>query len=266
MHISAVFQEGHKTSMRLSNKTALITGASSGIGKAIAELYAAEGANVVALTSCRERLDALAEAAEKSSGLILPVQADVCKQKDIDEAINLAVEKFGCLDIVVNNVGVMDEMCPAADITDELWDKVISTNLTSLMRLYRSALRVMLPKGDGVLLTIASIAGIHGCRGGAAYTAAKFGAVGLTKNLGYMYAKEGIRCNAICPGGVHTEVTSGMIQASEFGYGRVTSGREINPRIGEPEEIATVAVFLASDEASFVNGATLMVDGGYGAY
>jgi NAD(P)-dependent dehydrogenase (short-subunit alcohol dehydrogenase family) len=253
-------------SKRLHNKTAIVTGASSGIGKAIAELYAAEGANVVALARRKERLDELAEAAGESGGIILPFQADVRNQNDIDAAIDFTVEKFGRLDIAVNNAGVMDDMCPAGDVTDELWEKVIETNLTSLMRLYRSALRVMLPQGDGVLLTIASIAGIHGCRGGAAYTASKFGAVGYTKNIGYMYAKEGIRCNAICPGGVDTEIALNMKQPSAFGYGRVSTGRETNPRLGKPEEIAAAAVFLASEESSFVNGAALMVDGGFGAF
>ncbi len=252
--------------MRLQGKTALVTGASSGIGKAIAELFAAEGASVLALARRKERLDALAHASKISNGPILPFQADVRKQEDIDEAVNLAVKSFGHLDIVVNNAGVMDDMCPAGDITDELWGKVIETNLTALMRLYRSALRVMLPQKSGALITIASIAGLHGCRGGAAYTASKHGAVGFTKNLGYMYATEGIRCNAICPGGVDTEIATGMTNPSAFGYGRVATGLGTSPRMGKPEEIAAAAVFLASDEASFVNGAALMVDGGFGAY
>jgi NAD(P)-dependent dehydrogenase (short-subunit alcohol dehydrogenase family) len=253
-------------SMRLSGKTALVTGASSGIGNAIAKRYAAEGAKVIALARRKERLDSLAEAVAASGGLILPFQADVQKQEDIDGAIDLALESFGRLDIVVNNAGVMDDMYPAGEITDELWDKVIGVNLTALMRLYRSALKVMLPQGGGVLLTIASIAGIHGSRGGAAYTASKFAAVGFTKNVGYMYANEGIRCNAICPGGVNTEIAVGMTHPSAFGYGRVSLGMGTSPRIGEPAEIAAAAVFLASDEASFVNGAALLVDGGFGAY
>lgn len=252
--------------MKMKDKAALVTGASSGIGKAIAELYAAEGAHVVALARRKERLDALAEAAEQSEGTITPLQADVLKQEDIDKAISLTVETFGSLDVVVNNAGVMDGMCPAADLTDELWDKVIETNLTSLMRVSRGALKAMLPQGSGVFVNIASVAGLYGGRGGAAYVTSKHGVVGFTKNLAYMYAKEGIRCNAICPGGVNTEISATTKAPHEFGYERMSTGLGLISRMGEPEEIAHAALFLASNDASFVNGATLLVDGGYGAY
>ena len=124
----------------------------------------------------------------------------------------------------------------------------------------------MIEKGAGVIVNTASVGGLFGSRAGAAYTVSKFGIVGLTKNVGFMYAQNGIRCNAICPGAVDTEISVGIKNPSQFGIGRAMSGMGTNPRQGSAEEIAKAALFLASDDASFINGATITVDGGWSAY
>ena len=121
-------------------------------------------------------------------------------------------------------------------------------------------------KWCGSIINTASVGGLFGCRAGAAYTASKFAVVGLTKNIGFMYAKEGIRCNAICPGSIITNIAAGLSNASEFGMARSGAGVPLSPRMGQPEEIANTALFLASDESSFINGTTVTVDGGWTAY
>ncbi|MDR2157660.1 MAG: SDR family oxidoreductase [Clostridiales Family XIII bacterium] len=253
--------------MKLKDKIVIVTGASAGMGKAITELFAAEGATVIALARRKDRLDELAKAAGEKGQTVIPFEADLQNQSDIDGAVKLAAEKYGRLDIVVNNAGVMDEMLPADELTDEIWDKVLGINLTALMRMTRSALKVMLAQGSGIFVNIASIGGLNGCRAGAAYAASKFGAVGFTKNVGFMYATKGIRANAICPGAVSTEIAAaGITHPSAFGLERAGAGLSLNPRSGTSEEIATVALFLASDDSSFVNGATLVADAGWSAY
>lgn len=249
---------------KLDGKVALVTGASSGMGREIAKLYVAEGASVIAMARRKERLD---EIAADSNGKIIPFAGDITNDEDIDDAIKLAIDKFGKLDILVNNAGIMDNMVPAADITDELWDKVIGLNLTSVMKLTRAALKEMLKVESGVIVNVASVGGLKGGMAGTSYIASKHGVIGLTKSVGYEYAPKGIRCNAICPGGVNTEIAeSGMSDANPFGLERAMLGMGTNPRQGEPEEIATVALFLASDDSSFVNATTIVADSGWAAY
>ncbi len=254
--------------MKLENKVAIVTGASSGMGRAIARLFAREGATVVAFARRRERLDELAaEVAEGgASGKILPFAGDVSDDESINAVVEYAVSEGGQLDIVINNAGVMDDMMPAAELTDELWDNVISINLTSVMKMTRRALKEMLPRESGVFVNTASVGGINGSRAGTAYTASKFGCVGITKNVGFQYATKGIRANAICPGAVDTEIAVGMKNVSEFGYSRAAAGMGANPRSGSAEEIAKVALFLASDDSSFVNATTVVADAGWEAY
>lgn len=254
--------------MKLIDQVALVTGASSGMGHAIAKLFAAEGATVIAFARRQERLEELAAETEAQgvTGKIVPFTGDVSKQEDTDAVIAFAVKEFGKLDIVVNNAGVMDNMSPAGDVTDEMWDRVIEINLTAVMRITRRALAEFLPREKGVFVNIASVGGLNGSRAGAAYTASKFACVGLTKNVGFMYAKQGIRANAICPGSIETEIATSMGNVNPAGAQIVMGGLNLNPRDGAASEIAAAALFLASDDASFVNGTTLSVDGGWTAY
>lgn len=252
--------------MRLQNKVAVITGAASGMGKAIAILYAKEGAKVVVSDLNADAANATVEEIKANGGEAIGIAANVAKEEDIQNLIDTAVGTYGTLDILVNNAGIMDNFVPAADVTDELWDRVFAVNATGPMRAIRKALPIFLEKGNGVIVNIASIGGLKGSRAGASYTAAKHALIGLTKNVGFQYATSGIRCNAIAPGGVNTNIGTTMNNPNAFGMEKAMSGSGNNPRSGEPEEIAKVALFLASDDSGFVNGTVVTADAGWTAY
>ncbi|HEY4391189.1 MAG TPA: SDR family oxidoreductase [Paenibacillus sp.] len=252
--------------MKLQGKVAVVTGAASGMGKAIAKLYAAEGAKVIVSDLNLEAANATVEDIVASGGEAIAVVANVAQEADIQNLIDTVVSTYGTLDILVNNAGIMDNFVPAADLTDELWDRVFAINTTGPMRAIRKALPIFLEKGNGVIINVASAGGLMGSRAGAAYTAAKHAVVGLTKNVGFQYAQKGIRCNAIAPGAVNTNISTTINQPNEFGMQRAMVGMNINPRVGESEEIAKVALFLASDDSSFVNGTVIAADGGWIAY
>ncbi|MBT2698941.1 SDR family oxidoreductase [Bacillus sp. ISL-40] len=252
--------------MRLQNKVAVVTGAASGMGKAIAILYAKEGAKVVVSDINIDAATITVDEIKSNGGEAIAVMANVLKEEDIQNLINTAVNTFGTLDILVNNAGVMDNFEPAGEIEDEKWERVFAINTTSVMRATRKALPFFLEKQYGVIINVASAGGLQGARAGAAYTASKHAVVGFTKNTGFMYATKGIRCNAIAPGGVETNISSSITGVNEFGMGRIQAGLGINPRVGKPEEIANIALFLASDESSFVNGTVITGDAGWTAY
>ncbi|NLZ49777.1 MAG: glucose 1-dehydrogenase [Clostridiales bacterium] len=249
--------------MKLLGKVAIVTGASAGMGRAIALLFAKEGASVVAVARRKERLDELVEIAKEYEGSILAFQGDVSKKEDNEKMIDFAVEKFGKLDILVNNAGIMDEMMPVGEVEDELWNKVMSVNLNGPFYACRKAVNLMVNQGSGNIINVASIGGLNGCKAGAAYTASKHALLGLTKNIAFMYADKGIRCNSICPGGVSTEIE--VANPSQMGFARAKLGMASMPRFGSADEIATVALFLASDDSSFVNGAAIVADAGWTA-
>lgn len=252
--------------MKLQGKVAVVTGAASGMGKAIAVRFAREGAKVVVsdinLPGAQETTAAIIAAGGTATALL----TNVAQEEDIQIMVDTAVQNYGTLDILVNNAGIMDNMAAAADITDEMWDRVMAVNTTSVMRATRKVIPIFLAKGAGCIINIASIGGLHGSIAGATYTASKHAVVGFTKNTAYQYARDGIRCNAIAPGAVATNISSTMTDLSQRGAQLCGSGMALNPRTGQPEEIAGVAVFLASDDASFVNGAILTADGGWTAY
>ncbi|WP_026583135.1 SDR family oxidoreductase [Bacillus sp. J33] len=251
--------------MKLQDQVAVVTGAASGMGKAIAELYAREGAKVIVADLNLEGAETVAKMIIENGGSAKAVKANVAKQEDIENMIDAAVNEFGTLDILVNNAGIMDGFEPVGDIQDDRWDLIFDINTKGVMRAMRKAIPIFLEKGKGVIINTASTGGLNGAHAGAAYGASKHAVVGLTKNTGYMYAKSGIRCNAIAPGGVETNIGSSMKNINEFGFGRTKAVQGVMPRIGQPEEIAQVALFLASDESSFVNGTVIVADGGWTA-
>jgi NAD(P)-dependent dehydrogenase (short-subunit alcohol dehydrogenase family) len=251
---------------RLQNQVAIVTGAGSGMGKAIAIRFAREGAKVVASDINAETARATADEIEASGGTAVAVETNVALEEHIQRLVDTAVQTYGTLDILINNAGIMDNFVPAADVTDELWEKVFAVNTTGTMRAIRKALPIFLNKGKGVIVNIASVGGLYGSRAGAAYTASKHAVIGLTKNVGFQYAQKGIRCNAIAPGGVQTNIGASMSEPNPFGMERAMAGANCNPRTGSPEEIANLALFLASDESSFINGTVVTADAGWTAY
>ncbi len=252
--------------MKLKDKVAIVTGAASGIGKAIAILYAQEGAKVVVSDINFDEAKKVTEEIESKGGTALTMATNIAKEEDIDNLVDNTIKSYGNVDIIVNNAGIMDNFVPVADISNELWDRVIAVNTTGPMKLIRKVMPLFLEKKKGVIVNVASVGGLQGSRAGVAYTASKFAVVGLTKNIGFQYAKEGIRCNAIAPGGVNTNIGKTIDNPNKFGMDRAMAGIGLNPRSGEAEEIAKVALFLASDDSSFVNGTVITADSGWTAY
>lgn len=255
--------------MMLKDKVAIVTGASSGMGNDIAFKYAMEGAKVIAVARRLEKLEHLAEKAKKHGGEITPLVADISKQKEAESLVIEAIKRFDKLDILVNNAGIMDDFSPVGDVSDEMWTKVMDVNINGPFYTTRSAVKYFLTREEGgIIINVASIGGLFGARAGAAYTASKHALVGLTKNTGFMYSKHNIRCNAICPGGIVTDIGSGefMKSVNQQGMAMASAGIGANPRMGLGSEIASVAVMLATEASSYINGQCIAVDGGFTAY
>lgn len=249
--------------MKLAGKTALVTGAASGMGKAIAELYAKEGAKVIA-SDINESVHEVVKAIEAAGGIATGFVGNVANLEDIDAMVQLAISEYASLDILVNNAGVLDNFMAVGELTDELWDRVMNINLTAPFKLSRAAIRVMEEQENGgVIVNNASIGGLFGARGGAAYIASKHGLIGLTKNIAATYGIHGkVRANVIAPGAVVTNI-SASITAEASQLGQKAMGGAGNPPVGQADQLAQVALFLASDDSSFVNGEVLVVDGGW---
>ena len=248
--------------MRFEGKCVVVTGASSGMGRKIALDFAKEGATVIAVARRLERLEEIAKEAESFAGKILPYQGDISLEEVNNGMIDYAVKECGKLDVLVNNAGIMDEFTPIGELTDELFNKVMAVNLNGPIYAMRKAVQVMLEQETkGNIVNIASIGGVCGARAGVAYTASKHAIVGATKNTAYMYAGK-IRCNVVCPGGVETEVMNSQTNISQFGVGRIMAGLDTSIPSGKVEDISTAVLYIASDDAKFMTGAEIVIDGG----
>lgn len=249
--------------MKLDGRVAVITGAGSGMGRAMAREFYDNGACVVAV-------DVRPEAAQETATLIddaervLAVAADVSQRADVEAAVEQARERFGRLDVLCNNAGVLDDYTPAHETSDELWNRVIGVNLTGAFLFARAVVPTMLAQGKGAIVNTASISSFVAGGGGAAYTASKHGVLGLTRQLAFDYGQRGVRANAICPGAIHTGMT-GHLLTPEGRNPHVDAAVAGTPagRWGRPEEIAHMALFLASDDADFIHGSAFTVDGGW---
>ena len=248
--------------MKLEGKCVVVTGASSGMGHAIVELFAREGANVVAVARRKERLEELAASLQDAPGKVVPCPGDVSREEDICAAIDLAVETFGKLDVLVNNAGVMDDMSPIGDFTNAKLEQVFAVNVYGPMYAMRKAVEVFKAQGGGNIINVVSEGAFHSCAG-AVYCASKAALTSLTRNTAFMYLPDHIRCNGIAPGGIATEISASMGMPNMAGYGRVKSVLGCAPEVGQPRDIANAALFLASDDSKYISGDILMVDGGW---
>jgi len=251
--------------MKLKNKAIVVTGASSGIGKAIVELFVKEGANVIAVARRTERLAALAETLKGEAGKCIPFTGDVSRREDCEGMIDECIKQFGKLDVLVNNAGVMDNMATIANCTDEKYEHVMGINVYGPMAAMRKAVNVFLNQGNGGnIITVSSFGAYHPVSG-AIYSASKAAVNALALHTAFTYAKEHIRSNIIAPGGINTEISTSMGQIDMDGFGRIKSVHALMPAMGEPMDIANCALFLASDDSAFISGQIIGVDGGWDA-
>ena len=243
-------------------KVALVTGASSGIGRAAALAFAREGAKVVAADVTIEGGEETVSLIKKTGGEAIFIKTDVANAAEVEAMVNAAVSTYGRLDCAYNNAGISGKSQSIVDTTEENWDRIIAINLKGVWLCMKYEIPVMLKNGGGAIVNTASGAGLIGVKRTGAYVASKHGVVGLTKTAALECAKNGIRVNAVCPGPIETPMLmKGAERIPQFVPKMIKA--QPNGRLGQPEEIAEAAVWLCSDAASFVTGLAMPVDGGY---
>jgi NAD(P)-dependent dehydrogenase (short-subunit alcohol dehydrogenase family) len=247
---------------RLEGRTALVTGAASGIGRASALLFAREGARLV-VADLSPEVDSTAASIHEAGGRATALVMDASSEQDVARAIDTAVEQYGGLDVCFANAGISGGARDLDDLTVEDWTRVLGVNLIGTFLAIKYAARVMVPNGRGSIICTASVAGLRSGAGGLPYSASKAGVINLVQTSANRLAGTGVRVNAICPGLIETGMTRMLFEAARA---RGTEGRigQLNPlrRAGAPDEIAHAALFLAGDDSSYVNGQALPVDGG----
>ncbi len=246
----------------LKDKVAVVTGAGSGIGRAIAEAYAQEGAKVVISDINEAHGEETVKAIKDAGGDAFFVNADSSKAEDNKRLVEATVEKYGRIDIACNNAGIGGPAAPTGEYDIDGWDKVIGINLSGVFYGCRYQLEQMEKNGGGSIVNIASIHGTVAAPNSCAYTAAKHGVVGLTKNIAAEYGQKNIRCNAVGPGYIHTPLLDNNLDEESM---KAVAAKASMNRLGTPEEVADLVVFLSSDKSSFTTGSYFIADGGYTA-
>jgi NAD(P)-dependent dehydrogenase (short-subunit alcohol dehydrogenase family) len=248
--------------MKLANKTALITGAGSGMGKTAALLFASEGAKVGVADISEAGANETVREITAQGGQALALRVDVSKSEDVKRMVDATVERFGALNVLYNNAGIEGESAFLGKMTEEAFDQVIAINLRGVFLGMKHALQHLINAGGGSIINQASIAGLIGVRGGAGYAAAKAGVIALTRVAAVEYGRYNIRVNCICPGAIETPMAVRIrkgVAPRQNAINRIS----LLERMGQPEEIARMALFLASDDGSFATGAPFIVDGGW---
>ncbi|KZD23920.1 SDR family NAD(P)-dependent oxidoreductase [Tardiphaga robiniae] len=244
---------------RFTGKVAFITGAISGIGRAAAIAFAAEGARVAILDRTSNALKETEEAVKVAGGDVLAIACDVSSPEQVEAAVKQVVKRFGRLDIAFNNAGVENKAAPLHEIELGEWDRILGINLRGTFVYMKHEITQMVHQGDGVVVNTSSGAGIRGVAGGAAYAASKHAIIGMTKSAALNYAKQNIRVNAVLPGNIETPMMD------RFTGGDVQKAIDLKPvgRLGKPEEIAEAVLWMSSDLGGFVTGSSIVVDGGW---
>src|SRR5437763_125115 len=244
-----------------AGKVAFVTGAANGIGRAAALAFARKGANVVAADVSEEGNQQTIRMIEALGGRALAVRCNVTRAADVKAALDKTIETFGRLDFGFNNAGVEQPVTPAADLTEEEWDRIVDIDLRGVFLCMKYEIPLMLKQGGGAIVNTSSGAGVKGIAGQAAYCAAKFGVIGLTKAAALDYAAQNIRVNAVCPGIIDTPMMQRFTGGTPTGVARVIAQEPVG-RMGKPDEIAAAVLWLCSDPAAFVVGHALVIDGG----
>jgi len=243
----------------MKNKTVLITGAASGIGKATAQLFAAQGANVVLADIQEEEGKAATKQIIAAGGKAAFFKTDVAKPEEMEALVNFTVKTYGRLDVAVNNAGIGGEQNAVADMSIEGWQKVISINLSSLFYGMKYQIKAMLENGSGSIVNISSILGSVGFASSAGYAAAKHGVIGLTQTAALEYSAQGIRINAVGPGFIETP----LLDALDADMKKQLVALHPIGRLGKSEEVAELIYWLGSDKSTFATGSYYPIDGGY---
>ena len=249
--------------MRLQDKVAVITGAGGGMGRVAAQMFAAEGARIVVAEYSEEAGRETARLVQEAGGQATFVKVDVSREADARAMIDHAVSTFGRVDVLYNNAGVMPEADHSVtDTSVEAWDQVMAVNVRGVFLGCKYAIPVMLAQGSGSIINISSFVALMGCSNPQdAYTASKGAVLALTKSLAVQFGPRGVRSNAICPGPVETPLLMDWLVKDEEAK-RIRLARNPTGRFGKPEEIVYLAIYLASDESRWTNGASLVIDGG----
>jgi len=252
-----------KTGRPLEGKVSLITGSGSGVGRATANLFAKNGSAVIVVDLVPDRVNQVVAEIKASGGRATGMAMDLSLKTEVDRMVDDALKQSGRVDILCNNAGIMDGVMPVADTTDEVWEKVIGVNLNAPFLASRRVIPSMLKQGGGVIINTSSVAGVFGGVAGAAYTVSKHGLIGLTQSIAAFYGAKGIRCNAMVLGAVNTNIGLGSGQPNALGMEQLNKLAAMIPRMAEPSEIAELALFLASAKSSYVNGSSIVIDGGW---